>query len=104
MRLLLVTLICLPAVVAADELETIDGAKFTATIESINETGDVAGPGIEAGTKLDSLRTILRNAKTVSVKAKCVLETHGDGRLLANQVLLTSDKFAISLAGGKEMA
>ncbi len=86
-----------------EELETIDGTRFTATLQSINSAGDLMGPGIEAGMKLDNLRTIVREVKSNPAKSRYVLETHGSGRLLANEVLLQNDKFTVSLAGGKEM-
>lgn len=87
----------------ADEFETIDGARVTGTLESISASGEVAGSGIPAETRLDSLRTIIRDVKPAPAKAKYVLETHGDGRLLVDSVTLADDRFAIVLSGGKEM-
>ena len=88
---------------AADELETIDGARIAGTLETISATGEVGGAGIPADTRLDSLRLISRAVKAAPVKAKYVVETHGDGRLLVDSVSLADDRFAIVLSGGKEM-
>jgi len=99
----LLGVVLVAANLAADELETIDGARFTGKLEGISGSGEVTGAGIPAGARLDSLRSIARDVKVAPVKPKFILETHGDGRLLVNSVSLSNDRFTVALAGGKEM-
>jgi len=99
-------LACVLLVVAglqADELETIDGAKVTGKVEAISATGEVTGAGVEPGTKIDALRSIVRDVKPIQVKPKYVLETHGEGRLLVDAVSLANERFTVTLTGGKEL-
>jgi len=87
----------------ADDLETIEGVRLSGTLQAITAAGEVTGAGIEPGTSLDSLRSIMRNVKSSPGKSKFILETHGDGRLLVDAVTLADDKFTARLAGGKDV-
>lgn len=99
----LLGMLLVAASLAADELETIDGAKITGKLSAISAIGDVTGEGIPAGTKFDTLRSIVRDVKAVQARPKYILETYGDGRLLVDSIALANDLFTVALSGGKEM-
>jgi hypothetical protein len=101
--MLLACLLLFPSLLAADELEAIDGARITGKVASISSSGEVTGEGIPAGTKLDTLQSIIRDVKGVQARPKYILETHGDGRLLVDAIALADDRFTVTLTGGKEM-
>lgn len=87
-----------------DELESIDGDRFTGTLQAISATGELSGHGIPAGTRLDSLRSVTRDVKSSEAKAKVVVATLGNGRLLADAVTLADDQFTITLSGGNTVS
>lgn len=99
----LACLLFFPSLLAADELEAIDGARITGKVASISSSGEVNGEGIPAGTKLDTLQSIVRDVKGVQARPKYILETHGDGRLLVDAIALADDRFTVTLTGGKEI-
>jgi hypothetical protein len=89
------------AVACGDEFETIDGDRFTGTLQAISSSGELSGSNIPAHTLLDSLRSVVRDVQSSPTKAKVIVETQGGGRLLADAVALSDDKFTITLAGSK---
>jgi hypothetical protein len=87
----------------ADELETIEGERVRGTLESISAAGKIEGPGLAADLNLASLRAVLREVEAAPAQAPIALETQGDGRLLANALVLSDDKVTASLPGGIQL-